>query len=276
MKNCILYLVHNPTIDQLNDSLRLVSENVLPSIKEECDIILFHEADFNKKNVLPISNIISQRDSYRYRLIFYEITFRIPEYPEEIRTKIPEYFPHPTHAHLGHKGFTIGYRHMCRFFSGGLYELPIMNIYDYYLRLDSDSFIHTKIDYDIFEFMKSGNYNYGYIAPAVQYDNPKVVGGLWAEVEKWINDNAIETKMPLSAIPDRKMYYTNFELAKVSWFQRGGYKALFDHIDSTGGIYTGRWGDAPIKYLGVNLFMPQSELMAMSGFTYQHGAIYKI
>lgn len=265
MKNCILYLCHNQDIDQLNESLRLVAENVLPSINGNYDILLFHEKGFEKERILQIPNTI-----------FHEISFVIPNYPISIQSRIPEYFPHPTHAHLGHKGFTIGYRHMCRFFSGGLYELPIMSNYNYYLRLDSDSFIHTPIKYDIFEFMQYGNYNYGFIAPAVQFDNSAVVIGLWEEVSNWISSNGIETKMPLSAIPERKMYYTNFELGKVTWFQSGGYKDLFDHIDGMGGIYTGRWGDAPIKYIGINLFMDPSQLVEMRGFTYQHGAIYNV
>ena len=37
-----------------------------------------------------------------------------------------------------------------------------------------------------------------------------------------------------------------------------------------------RWGDAPIKFLGVNLFMPQKHIQPVQGFTYQHGAVYTV
>ena len=53
------------------------------------------------------------------------------------------------------------------------------------------------------------------------------------------------------------MYYTNWELGKVDWFLTSEYITFYNMIDENGGIYTKRWGDAPIKFLGVNLFMPQ-------------------
>ena len=41
---------------------------------------------------------------------------------------------------------------MCRFFTGFMYEQEVLKDYEYYLRLDTDSFIHTPINYDIFDW----------------------------------------------------------------------------------------------------------------------------
>ena len=42
-------------------------------------------------------------------------------------------------------------------------------------------------------------------------------------------------------------------------------------IDENGGIYTKRWGDAPIKFLGINLFiLVLLHIQPVYGFTYQH------
>jgi hypothetical protein len=50
--------------------------------------------------------------------------------------------------------------------------------------------------------------------------------------------------------------------------------SFYKKIDNSGGIYINRWGDAPIKYIGVNLFATQSKILPVDGFIYQHGAIY--
>jgi hypothetical protein len=135
------------------------------------------------------------------------------------------------------------------------------------LRLDTDSFIHTPLNYDIFEWAKKTECYYGYISSAVQKDNPKVIEGLWNIVNQLIPENFIE---------EGTMFYTNFELGKVSWFLTSEYMRFYNELDKTGGFYTKRWGDAPIKFLGINLLMESKHIIPVHGFTYQHGAIYTV
>lgn len=269
-KNCILYLVRTSTDDlaMLNKSLGLAEANVLSSVKGKTDIILFHEKSFDqeyRKRVRPVANGI---------ILFQEIEFKLPEYPEETKRKIPALYPHPTHAH---SGFSMGYRHMCDFFAGSLYEQPVLQDYEYYLRLDTDSFILSKIPYDIFGWMKAHACEYGYIEPALQQDHPKVIERLWDETRQWLQTHAVKTYKPLEAIPEGRMFYTNFELGKVSSFSEGSnYYQFYRFIRSTGNIFIKRWGDAPIKYLGVNLFIKPETVCPVRGFIYQHGATYDL
>ena len=51
---------------------------------------------------------------------------------------------------------------------------------------------------------------------------------------------------------------------------------FYNYIDKSGGIYSRRWGDAPIKFLGINLFMNKQNIIPVQGFTYQHGAVYTV
>jgi alpha 1,2-mannosyltransferase len=153
-----------------------------------------------------------------------------------------------------------------------MYEDNIFDDYKYYLRLDTDSFILSRIPYDIFEWMESNSFDYGTIQQAIQIDNPKVVIGLWDFVEKWIDNEKITTLIDVSKIPNGTMFYTNFELGKLSFFKNEPYKKFYNAIKNSGGIYINRWGDAPIKYLGVKLFT--EKIGYVSDFIYQHGAIY--
>lgn len=52
-------------------------------------------------------------------------------------------------------------------------------------------------------------------------------------------------------------YYTNFEVVDTSFIKRrGAYRAWFEHLDADGGIFAHRWGDAPIRWLGVQMYAP--------------------
>lgn len=269
-KNCVLYLLRSSQEDiaMLNKSLALLSENLL-RFTTNYDVVIFHE-----KDLMELKNEI-KTDS---NLLFIEIELGPPEYSDDIKLKIPEFYPHPTHGNgpigWGHPGFSMGYRNMCRFFSGELYNQSIINDYEYYLRLDTDSYILSPLNYDIFQFAKERDLIYGYCEPAVQIDNPNVVVGLKSFTKDFISKNNPSTFVNIDNIIEGKMFYTNFELGKIDWFKNSNYWSFYDSIDKSGGIYINRWGDAPVKYLGVTLFCEPNKIIPVKGFTYQHGAIY--
>ncbi len=260
--NCVIYLVRSSQedVDMFNKSLDLLENNLL-KFTEYTDVIVFVEDSFQEYKSKVKTNL---------KLRYEPIEFKVPDYPEDIASEIPEFYPHPTHGNgpvaYGHPGFPMGYRHMCRMFSGDLYNIDFLKEYDYYLRLDTDSYIHTPLGYDIFKWAEKEECYYGFVAPAVQKDNPKVIEGLW----EFVND------LYPNEIPEGMMFYTNFELGKMDWFLTSEYMNFCNAIDECGGIYTKRWGDAPIKYLGINLFMPQKHIVPVHGFTYQHGATYNV
>lgn len=276
-KNCIIYLVRTSQgdLDMLNRSLALVDSNVLGSVSGKTSIIIFHEKSFDaqyRAKVLPLKHGV---------VAFYKIEFSLSNYSKEFRSNIPEFYPHPTHGNgplgWGHPGFSLGYRHMCDFFSGSLYDLPLLRRYEYYLRLDTDSFILTKIPYDIFQWMAKNKCEYAYIEPALQQDHQMVTEGLWPQTETWIETHAIITHVPIKSLPEGRMFYTNFELGKVSSFSQGSdYYNFYKFVRDSGNIFIKRWGDAPIKYIGVNLFFKPSAIRPIYGFVYQHGAVFDL
>lgn len=270
-KNCVLYLVRTSEADleMLNKSLMLLDQHLLVHTKAE-DVILFHDPSFTKEYR---DKVYRPMDG---RLIFQEITFPKPP------PNTPEIFPHPIpeQVAMGNLGFSIGYRNMCWFFSGGMYKQSILDDYTYYLRLDTDSYILSPLNYDIFEMMEAGDYKYGFISEAVQYDHPAVIEGLWS-CAKYIEEMVVYFSpeciiKPVCDIPEGRMYYTNFEVGAIDWFKKSAYDYFFANIEADAGIFHKRWGDAPIKYLGVNMFMEDKHKVAVKGFTYQHGAIYNL
>jgi alpha 1,2-mannosyltransferase len=255
-KNCIIYLVRTSEkdLEDLNKSLELLDKNLL-AFTPTVDVILFHESSFDESYKQRVCTLFAGQ------VYFNQIQF--PDPP----AGAPEIFPHPIpeQVAMGNLGFSIGYRHMCWFFSGGMYYQEVLKDYKFYLRLDTDSYILTELNYDIFEKMRGKKY--GYIKPAIQQDNPAVVEGLWEFVGDSYN---------VKDIPEGRMYYTNFEIGDLEWFRQKPYMDFFKRIEQSGNIYHKRWGDAPIKFLGVNLFIQQYETLSVEGFTYQHGAVYEL
>jgi hypothetical protein len=248
MKNAIIYLVRssNNDINMLKTSIDLLIKNFINL--DKVDIIIFHE-----ESLRPAIDLIK---TFHKNIIFEEISFSLPEFYNQFQ--ILQNYPHPF---VNGMSFSIGYRHMCRLFSGEIFKHPKIKEYDNYLRLDTDSYIH-KIDFDLFDFVEKNKIYYGYIEQGVQYDEPGVTKGLW-ELANKIKQNDIE---------ENKMYYTNFELCNVNWFNSEEYMNFYNEIDKSGGIMTGRWGDAPIRYLGVNMYMDPENLHGFNNIDYQHGS----
>jgi len=67
------------------------------------------------------------------------------------------------------------------------------------------------------------------------------------------------------------MFYNNFEVSDLDVWRSREYRDYIDYIDRTGGIYYGRWGDAPIKTLAVTLFIPQNRTHQFHDVEYSHG-----
>lgn len=269
-KNCIVYLLKASEEDMLefSDSVNSLYNYFLK--KNPCDIICFHEND-----LIPYIDTIRQK--LKVNVEFIEISFSIPNNNKHL--DIPKFFPHPTHGNgpiaWGHLGFDIGYRHMCRFFSGEIFKQSVLKKYKYYMRMDSDSFILDHVTYNVFDFMEQTNKKYAFIAPAVQFDNPLVCKELWEKSYEWYFNNKEKCILaPITEIPKYKLYYTNFEICDIEWFNSGHYMEYYSYIDYLGGIYTERWGDAVIRYLGVNMFMKDFDKFPIYDIAYKHGAVY--
>ena len=111
-KSVIFYLVNDNQIHlrRLYKSLDLLQENFLK--KYPYPVVFGHEG--LSQDV--VDEIKKHAPTNHY---FYNVKFKIPDYPKEIIDQIPEKFK----GHWDDNAFfSIGYRHMCRFFAGDMYK----------------------------------------------------------------------------------------------------------------------------------------------------------
>ncbi len=261
--NRIIYLLKkdDKEIGMLFQSLKLLGENFLPN--NDYPVVVLHDEIIEEEIFSQIRNY----SGVNFQTIL--IDFNSPEYKS--RTEF-ENVPENIYVPGVDRGFGIGYRHMCRLYSYGMYEIPELQDTDYYLRLDCDSYFVDRVDYDIFKAMSDSGKIYGY--NAIHRDNPIVSQNLWEVSKEWSETNRV-LKVPMLQIPQYNVYYTNFEIAKFDWFLKSGYKEFFEFLDEQNGIYVYRWGDHCIKYLGVEMFLEDDKKLYLN-LPYRHGNIFNI
>ncbi len=151
MNPCIVYLAQNTPKDlqygrdsrsMLEKSLELLYKNYNDQFLH--DILIFHEGDFAQRDQDEVR-------AGRMEIQFHKIQFEIPDFlnPKEIPEKWDGLFG-------------MGHRHMIRFYSLQVFDILKELGYDWFFRMDDDSFIHSKIDYNLFQFMEDNSYEYGY------------------------------------------------------------------------------------------------------------------
>ena len=278
-KNAIVFLVRGSDKDilDLNKCLQSIVLH-LPNTSVNADLIFFHENFFEEY----ASKIVIPETLMSNCIFFQEVDLGIPSHYEvSIKEQIPEYFPHPTHGNgpvaFGHIGFSIGYRSMCRFFTFGIFQEEIIceQNYEYILRLDTDSLFIKGNDLDLFQWARKGNITYGFIESAIQWDHPKVSRKFKRTALSALARINLRFFFRALLIPNSRMYYTNFELMKVEFFRSIHWNDFSRYLDSSGGFYIHRWGDAIIRYMGVNSMLKRSSRRAIpGGIVYQHGGQY--
>lgn len=250
--SCIFYLVNNNPIhlNRLYNSLDCLKENFLNNYPYP--VVFGHEG-------LPQDIVDAIKAKAPAKHYFYNVKFKLPDYPQEILSQIPEKFK----GHWDENAFfSMGYRHMCRFFAGDMYKHEFFSNVKYLLRLDCDSYITDRVGFDFFETMEKNNAVYGTKGARVN-EMDYVLEGFEDHLKNYFGKNYKHNDIHTT-------YDTHFELVDMQWFKNKPYMDYYESIEKTGNIYIKRWGDAPIKYQGVNRLCDPTQICHFS-FRYKHG-----
>lgn len=68
-------------------------------------------------------------------------------------------------------------------------------------------------------------------------------------------------------------FWSNFEIARVDLWDNPIYDKYFEYLDSTGGFYKERWGDAPIHSLAIGFMLDLEEIHYFRDIGYKHTTI---
>ena len=171
------------------------------------------------------------------------------------------------------------YHFMCRFYSGFFFNHPLLLKYEWYWRVEPEITYFCDMTYDPFLKMIENNKTYGFTiavkelretvpnifryASAYKRLNNLTSKGLWEmfveprdpeeEKKKEQLPDEILQNDPLNNIPpridplsmeDEKYnmchFWSNFEIAKLSWFRSKEYQDFFQMMDRSGGFWMER------------------------------------
>lgn len=65
-------------------------------------------------------------------------------------------------------------------------------------------------------------------------------------------------------------FWSNFEIARLDFFRSKQYNDYFEYLDSRGGFWNERWGDAPVHSLAAGLFLEPEQIHYFSDIGYRH------
>ena len=243
-KNVVVYLSRSNEreMGQLLESLRLLEANILPW--SPADVIVFHEADFDKSRLMGDPVVV--RLGVKFALVDFS---SVPPGTEGLSP--------------GQRG----YRHMCHFFANEIFLREELRDYDYYMRLDVDSYVLSKVGFNIFEKMARENLKYVYRMEMTESKSVSA-GLLDAALAFFAAHPVLDRAKP--RINKVRLYYTNFEICELAYFRGEPWQRFFSAIDAAGGIWSHRWGDAPIRWLGLQHLLCSNERWCFKGMTYFH------
>jgi mannosyltransferase len=152
------------------------------------------------------------------------------------------------------------YHHMCRFYSGMFYDLPSLQKYRWYWRVEPNVDFTCSITYDPFIEMEKRGKRYGYTIAL--WEIGKTVPSLFGLVSRYKEKHRLGTDMWKAMLdaawlpwPFRRFlqflphhttdgdfwnfcqYWSNFEIADLNFFRSEQYRDFFHYLDQSGGFY---------------------------------------
>ena len=222
MNCCLIYTVKADPChtNQLRKSLGLVKANLNPFVPN-LDILFFCD-----KAAESVVSDMTRKLGLSNRVKFLEFVTTQPKYGNEIQSRISD---------------QISYKNMCRFWAGEVFKNSDVLEYDYYMRLDCDSFITAPLEFNPFETLAEKDKFYGYLTGGMFLDSPDVCRDLNATLKRFETEHGDSIISPAN-FKEGSLYYTNFEICRIRSFSESAYMSLYEYLDRSGGIYIYRWG----------------------------------
>jgi len=248
----------------------LIKDSVTKAVKavENMDSV------FNRQHGYPITVFYEELEKEQMELLqsvstgkvnFVKVHLSLPPWLNisDVPTKTP------------YKKDYIGYRHMCRWYSGLVFREEALKEYDFMWRLDDDAKYLCDVKRDPFRYMRDHSYKYGWIQWFWE-DIPTSGETLWPVTQEYAKLKGLDTRLDeletLFGGYDRCHYWNNFEILDLRFFRSQQYLDFFDYLDQASGFYFYRWGDALVRTLAIHLLLEKDDVTRISWISYAHDA----
>jgi alpha 1,2-mannosyltransferase len=267
----IITLVRNSELDGILQSIRQLDLRF--NHKHLYPYIFFSESPFTPHFIAATTNLTSAPTSYE---LIPHSHWNPPEHisPARFLTSLS----YLSHLSVG-KGHLPSYHAMCRWNSGFFYAHPALSGFEFYWRIEPSVHFLCDIPYDVFRFMRDNDLKYGFNMNIL--DDARSFPSLWPQTREFITHNPemlhpeadLEWLLDSTGGYNNCQFFSNFEIGSLDFFRSPGPSAYFAHLDSRGGFYYERFGDAPIHTLSTSLFLPKRQQWFFRDIGYQHDTL---
>ncbi|MBW0466049.1 hypothetical protein O181_005764 [Austropuccinia psidii MF-1] len=267
-------LVRNQDLQAIMSSMRAVEDRI--NRKLGYPWVFLNDKPFTKKFKRRVSSMT------RSKLYFGQIPKEHWSYPSHVDQSKAAMARNQMKEQNVLYGESESYRHMCRFYSGFFFRHPLMLKFNYYWRVEPGVEYFCDVDFDPFQFMALNSLIYGFTISV--YEIPQTIKTLWSATRDFIEKNPKylhpqnslgflidqDTSKGLNATYNRCHFWSNFEIGDMRFWRSKEYLDYFDYLDSMGGFFYERWGDAPIHSIAVSLFLPTRSIYQFDDIGYKH------
>jgi hypothetical protein len=172
----------------------------------------------------------------------------------------------------GVPGRPLGYRSMCRLWSGRLQQMSFMQSFQYYMRLDDDSLLTGPLPFDPFEMMKERHLQYAYHSSMADYWG---IDKLWELASPFMTPESLQNMKEMDLLPPHGKYtgrqpYNNFHVASVKMWLAPKWLCFRDVMDQHFGFMKYRFGDANVHAVAMGMLLNASEVAVWHDLPYGH------
>ncbi|CEG63604.1 hypothetical protein RMATCC62417_00722 [Rhizopus microsporus] len=173
----------------------------------------------------------------------------------------------------------LSYHQLLRYHAGFFFHHPLLRDVEYTWRVEPGADYSCKMDQDLFLIMKEQDKKLGFVI--TMKEAPQTIPTLWTRVNEFreiypqhvLDLNSTIYPWIYSDREDDYNYchfWTNFQLADLSFFRSEAYQKYFEYLDKTGNFFYERWGDAPVQTIAAALFLRKEEIHFFNEIGYTH------
>jgi len=243
---CVVYLAifdkyEDKYVDQLRNSLKQYEANIARPLKFKYPALIVHHGWITNDKKAQFYAAAPNST-----ILFTSVNLSDTSY----RVRSPDHY-----AKTGEcKSFGNMYRLMNRVFIRLLFLNEIFKQFDYWLRLDLDITVISRVKVDPFQLMADGHYDFGYVRC---FAGPGCTKGYYEFVEYYVRTENVTMKDPkffswLKA--KRAIFYGNFGIGRVEFFTSDAYLKFAEKMDKEGGIMRTRWDDQHTYAVAIALY----------------------
>lgn len=264
----ILSLVRNEELNNMLQSIAEFEERF--NANYHYDWWFLNNVPFTTEFMESVEEVVSGRTKF---ILIPEDYWSYPDHIDQeraakVRAEMDGHVPY---------GSSESYRFMCRFNSGFFYKLKELENIDYYWRVEPGINYKCDIKYDVFQHMRMENKLYGFTMALGE--NAKTIPTLWEHTRNFFdehsdfradNNNIEFLTDDMEETYNGCHFWSNFEIAHLDIFRDSKYEAYFQYLESAGGFFYERWGDAPVHSIAFSIMLETDRFYFVSNTGYRH------